>query len=78
MARTTVTLDDDLIEDARRLLGTSGISETVNAALMVAIRQARLAAFDIRRFEITEGAKVPAPRVSGQAVRWLLLAGSLL
>ena len=54
MTRTTVTLDDHLIEDARRLLGTSGISETVNAALAVAVRQARLAAFDVRRFEITD------------------------
>ncbi len=54
MSRTTVTLDDNLLKDARRLLGTSGISETVNAALTVAIRQARLAAFDIRQFEITD------------------------
>lgn len=54
MTRTTVTLDDDLIQDARRLLGTSGISETVNAALAVAVRQARLAAFDVRQFEITD------------------------
>lgn len=54
MSRTTVTLDDDLLQDARRLLGTSGISDTVNAALSVAVRQARLAAFDVGRFEITD------------------------
>ncbi|MGH3768675.1 MAG: type II toxin-antitoxin system VapB family antitoxin [Pseudonocardiaceae bacterium] len=54
MSRTTITLNDELLKDARRLLGTSGISETVNAALAVAIRQARLAAFDIRKFEITD------------------------
>jgi Arc/MetJ family transcription regulator len=54
LSRTTVTLDDDLLQDARRLLGTSGISETVNAALSVAVRQARLAAFDVRQFEITD------------------------
>jgi Arc/MetJ family transcription regulator len=54
MSRTTVSLDDDLLQDARRLLGTSGISDTVNAALAVAVRQARLAAFDVRRFEITD------------------------
>ncbi|MGH3905612.1 MAG: type II toxin-antitoxin system VapB family antitoxin, partial [Pseudonocardiaceae bacterium] len=41
MSRTTVTLDDELMRDAQRLLGTSGVSETVNAALAVAIRQAR-------------------------------------
>jgi Arc/MetJ family transcription regulator len=54
MSRTTVTLDDDLLRDARRLLGTSGISETVNAALAMAVRQAGRAAFDVRRFEITD------------------------
>jgi len=54
MSRTTVALNDDLLQDARRLLGTSGISDTINAALAVAIRQARLAAFDVRRFEITD------------------------
>lgn len=54
MSRTTVTLDDDLLRDAQRLLGTSGINDTVHAALAVAIRQARLAAFDVRRFEITD------------------------
>ena len=54
MSRTTVSLDDDLLQDARRLLGTSGISDTVNAALAVAVQQGRLAAFDVRRFEITD------------------------
>ena len=54
MSRTTVSLDDDLLQDARRLLGTSGISDTVNAALAVAVRQARLVAFGVRRFEITD------------------------
>lgn len=51
MPRTTVSFDDDLPQDARRLFGTS---DTVNAALAVAVRQARLAAFDVRRFEITD------------------------
>jgi Arc/MetJ family transcription regulator len=54
LSRTTVTLDDDLLQDARRLLGTSGVSDTVNAALAMAIRQARLMMFDVRRFEITD------------------------
>lgn len=54
MSRTTVTLDDVLLDDARRLLGTSGVSETVNAALALAVRQARLAAFDVRLFDITD------------------------
>lgn len=54
MSRTTVSLDDGLLRDARRVLGTSGISDTVNAALAAAVRHARLAAFDIRQFEITD------------------------
>jgi Arc/MetJ family transcription regulator len=54
LSRTTVTLNDDLLQDARRLLGTSGISDTVNAALALAVRQARLATFDVRQFEITD------------------------
>lgn len=52
--RTTVTLDEMLLDDARRLLGTTGVSDTVNAALVVAVRQARLAAFDVRLFDITD------------------------
>lgn len=54
MSRTTVTLDDVLLDDARRLLGTTGVSETVNAALAMAVRQARLAAFDVRLFDVTD------------------------
>lgn len=38
----------------RVLLGTSGVSETVNAALAAAVRQARLAAFDVRAFDIED------------------------
>lgn len=52
--RTTVTLDEMLLDDARRLLGTTGVSDTVNAALALAIQQARLAAFDVRLFDITD------------------------
>lgn len=54
MSRTTVTLDDVLLDDARRLLGTTGVSETVNAALAMAVRHARLAAFDVRLFDVTD------------------------
>jgi len=54
MTRTTVSVDDALLRDAQRALGTSGVSDTVNAALGVAVRQARLAAFDVRLFDITD------------------------
>lgn len=54
MARTTVSLHDTLLHDAQRALGTRGVSETVNAALAVAVRQSRLAAFDVRLFDVTD------------------------
>ncbi len=54
MPRTTVSVDDDLLRDASQALGTRGISETVNAALAAAVRQAKRAAFDVRRFDITD------------------------
>lgn len=54
MSRTTVSVDDDLLRDASQALGTRGISETVNAALAAAVRQAKRAAFDVRRFDSTD------------------------
>lgn len=54
MSRTTVSLDDTLLRDAQQVFGTAGISDTVNAALAAAVRQARLAAFDVRVFDITD------------------------
>lgn len=68
MARTTVSLDDALLDDARRLLGTTGVSDTVNAALAAAVRHARLAAFDVRGFDITDDelAEARADRAPGR------------
>ncbi len=36
--RTSVILDDDLVERAKAALGTSGISDTIEAALREAVR----------------------------------------
>ena len=55
MSRTTVSLDDDLLRDAQTALGTSGVSSTVNAAWAAAVRQARLAEFDVGLVDITDG-----------------------
>lgn len=38
----------------QRALGTNGVSDTINAALAVAVRQAKLAAFDVRQFDVTD------------------------
>lgn len=49
MTRTTVDVDDRALEAARRELGTTGLSDTVNAALREATRRRVLRGFDVRR-----------------------------
>lgn len=54
MARTTVNINDELLREAQRALGTVGVSATVNAALAATVRQARLAGFDVHLFDVTD------------------------
>lgn len=54
MVRTTVNLDDSLLQEARAALNTKGVTATVNAALAAVVQQARLAAFDVRLFDVTD------------------------
>jgi Arc/MetJ family transcription regulator len=49
MTRTTVDVDDRALAAARRELGTTGLSDTVNAALREAARRRVLQGFDVRR-----------------------------
>jgi Arc/MetJ family transcription regulator len=49
MTRTTVDVDDGALDAARRELGTTGLSETVNAALRDAARRRTLKDFDVVR-----------------------------
>lgn len=49
MARTTVDVDERALEAARRELGTTGLSETVNAALRDTARRRALKTFDVVR-----------------------------
>jgi Arc/MetJ family transcription regulator len=49
MTRTTVDVDDQALDGARRELGTKGLSETVNAALREAARRRALRDFDVMR-----------------------------
>jgi len=49
MTRTTVDIDDASLDAARRVLGTRGLSETVNAALSDVVRRRTLASFDVLR-----------------------------
>ena len=41
--RHTVVIDDNLVEEAQRVLGTKGIRDTIEAGLREAIRRYRLA-----------------------------------
>jgi len=52
--RTTVNIDDRLLQAARQALGTEGLTETVNRALESAARHARLKDFDVRTFDIND------------------------
>ena len=45
--RRTVVIDDKLLEEARKVLGTRGVRDTVEAGLREAIRRYRLE--DLRR-----------------------------
>ena len=45
MKRTNVVLDEDRLEEARRLLGAKTYSDTINEALSEVIRSAKIAGF---------------------------------
>lgn len=40
--RRTVVVDDELLEEARRVLGTKGIRDTIEAGLREAVRRHRV------------------------------------
>lgn len=67
--RTTVNIDGELLEAARRALATEGVSETVNAALGDVARRAQLGSFDVRAFDIADEdiALARRDRLSGEA-----------
>jgi hypothetical protein len=52
--RTTVNINDASLQAARDALGTQGLTETVNRALEEVARQARLRAFNVREFDVTD------------------------
>jgi len=47
MRRTTVVIDEELLDEARRFLGTKGVRDTIEAGLREAVRRGRLA--ELRR-----------------------------
>jgi Arc/MetJ family transcription regulator len=54
MARTTVNIDDHLLAEAKKALGTEGVTETINAAMADVARRAELAKFSVSEFDITD------------------------
>ena len=42
MAKTTVVIDDKLLEEAKKAIGTSTIKDTVNESLRIVGRQVKL------------------------------------
>ena len=54
MSRTTISVNDELLAEARAALGTSGVSDTVTAALEAAVARARLSEFDVELFDISD------------------------
>ncbi len=53
MTRTTVNIDAEKVAQVAEIFGTSGVSDTVEAALADVLRRQRLATVSIRDFDIT-------------------------
>jgi Arc/MetJ family transcription regulator len=49
-----VNIDDALLAQVQKLLGTTDVSDTVNAALRETLRRAQLAGFSVSEFDITD------------------------
>ena len=66
--KTTIAIDDELVEEAREVLGTRSIRETVHASLQAVLAlEARLA--EIRALEAMEGLDLDDPAVMRGAWR---------
>ncbi len=50
MKRTTVNLDQQLLEEASQLLGTSRMTDTIHAAMGEVVRRRKLESLAERRF----------------------------
>ena len=68
MRKTTLSIDDDLIERAQRVLGTHGIKDTVDRALQEVIAQDARDAL-IRRLKTLEGTDIANEEIMKQAWR---------
>ncbi len=68
MRKTTLTIDDEKIAQAREILGTAGITDTIDAALRETIRRAAAERL-IDRMATIQGLDLADPEVMADAWR---------
>lgn len=66
MRRTTIVIDDELVAQAKEALGTTGLKDTIDAALLEAVR-ARLRRDHVERRRTMRGLDLDKPDVIDQA-----------
>ena len=68
MRKTTIVVDDELIEGAKAVLGTTGLKETIDAALLEVVR-AQLRRRHAERLRTMRGMDLDRPEIMEQAWR---------
>jgi Arc/MetJ family transcription regulator len=68
MRKTTIVIDDALIDEAKAVLGTTGLKETIDAALLEAVR-AHLRRRHAERLRVMRGMDLAKPEIMEQAWR---------
>jgi Arc/MetJ family transcription regulator len=68
MRKTTLVIDDDLLEQARCALGTTGLKQTIDAALQAAV-SAKLRRDHFERLRRMRGTDLDQPEIMNQAWR---------
>jgi hypothetical protein len=68
MRKTTLSIDDEKIAQAREILGTAGITDTIDASLRETIRRAAAERL-IERMATMEGLDLGDPEVMADAWR---------
>jgi Arc/MetJ family transcription regulator len=68
MRKTTIVIDDEIIAQAKEALGTTGLKETIDAALLEAIR-AQTRRDHVERLRTMAGLDLDKPEVMDQAWR---------
>ena len=68
MRKTTIVIDDELIAQAKEALGTTGLKETIDAALVEAVT-ARVRKDHVERLRSMRGLDLDKPEVMDRAWR---------